>query len=153
MKYYELKAGNRFNLSKCEVKEAEGDIIAVIDKACASWQVRNLAQKGNSQYDDDGIESSKEYEPMNPDRFVITDGRIVGYQAVHFNICKLVKFDGTQKVRLSDYDYSDYSGTTYRVDRGHVAIVPRPDTDTNPYHDEPRFHSQEEYDDYIKWRD
>ena len=27
------------------------------------------------------------------------------------------------------------------------------DTDLNPYHNKPRFHSQEEYDDSIKWRD
>ena len=49
-------------------------------------------------------------------------------------------------------DNTDYRNSG-RVNRGHVAIVPKPDTDLNPYHDEPRFHSQEEYDDYIKWRD
>ncbi len=153
MKYYSLQAGKLFNLGECTVEEAKKETRKLIDDTCSRWQVRNLAQTGNSNYDDDGIDSEKIYEPLDPDEFVITDGKIVGYNANHFDVCRLVKFDGTEEVRLGDYDFSDYSGGSGRVDRGHVKIVHRPDLDSNPYYDEPRFHSQEEYDDYIKWRD
>ena len=103
--------------------------------------------------DDDGIISTVEYDWLRPEAFVVSAGKIVGYSADHFDVNVLVKFTGKESMRLGDYDFSDYKHGTFRVDRGHVKIVPHPDTDTNPYADEPRFHSQEEYDDYIKWRD
>ena len=33
------------------------------------------------------------------------------------------------------------------------SVTPNPNTDSNPYYDQPRFRSPEEYDNYIKWRD
>ena len=153
MKCYVLEKGSYFNLEKCKQEEISAELEGKINAICSAWQVRDLRQSGSSQYDDDGITSSKEYEPLEPTAFVITDGELVGYYANHFNVTCYVNFVGNEKTRLGDYDYSDYTGGTHRVNRGHVAIVPRPDTDTNPYYDEPRFHSQEEYDDYIKWRD
>ena len=84
---------------------------------------------------------------------IVLEGHVVGYYADHFGCMRYVPFPITEgKYRLEDYDYTDYSNSGF-VNRGHVHIVPKPDTDLNPYHDEPRFHSQEEYDDYIKWRD
>ena len=91
--------------------------------------------------------------PKKCDKKVVLDGKIIGYYADHFDCAGYVLFPiAGGKYRLGDYDFTNYSNSG-RVNRGHVDIVPRPDTDTNPYHDEPRFHSQEEYDDYIKWRD
>lgn len=154
MKCYVLKSGMALSIGECKIEEVSIEIEKGINEICEKRQVRNLKQTGNSNYDDDGIYSTQVYEPLDPERFVIEDGKVVGYYADHFDVVCLVKFTGEEeKVRLGDYDNSDYRGGSGRVDRGHVAIVKRPDGDTNPYYDEPRFHSQEEYDDYIKWRD
>ena len=124
-----------------------------IHELAAGWQARDLHQEGSSTYGDDGIYSSTRYEKLIPENFAVADGEVVGYYSRHFGEECYVKFNGTEKVRVTDYDNSDYHGITNRVDRGHITIVPCPDTDTNPYADESRFHSQAEYDDYIKWRD
>lgn len=153
MKCYVLEEGKLFNLGNCKVEEISAELAKQIDEICIKWKVRNLKQEGSSRYDDDGIISTVEYDWLRPEAFVVSGGEIVGYSADHFDVNVLVKFTGKESMRLGDYDFSDYKHGTFRVDRGHVKIVPHPDTDTNPYADEPRFHSQEEYDDYIKWRD
>ena len=146
---------------KCYVRETEnataGAVRQEIDSAleaeirelCSKWQVRNLKQTGYSE----DYDSEKVYEALKEENFVVSGGKVVGYSADHFDCCMYVPFPiKDNKFRLGDYDFSDYRNT-WKVNRGHVDIVPRPDTDTNPYYDQPRFHSQEEYDDYIKWRD
>ena len=153
MKCYKLEEGHAFNFDTCKVAEVSNEISKQIDEICTKWKVRNLKQEGSSRYDDDGIYSSTEYEWLKPEAFVIFCGELYGYAADHFNVKVFVKFTGKEEIRLGDYDFSDYRNGTCRVDRGHVKIVHHPDGDTNPYADEPRFHSQEEYDDYIKWRD
>lgn len=149
MKCYVLSQGEIFRAGakKAEVSSA---LEAEIREICVHWQARDLHQEGRS---DDDYESTTRYEPLNEENFVVIDGKLVGYSAHHFDCSDYVILpirDG--KYRLGDYDFTNYSNSG-RINRGHVAIVPRPDTDTNPYYDEPRFHSQEEYDDYIKWRD
>lgn len=149
MKCYVLEQGQKFvaDMTKTEVSaELEREILAL----CLVWQARDLHQGGTNT---DDYESQTLYDPMIAENFVVSMGRVVGYYAVHFDCVAYVPFPIPEgKYRLGDYDYSDYSNSG-RVNRGHVNIVPKPDTDLNPYHDEPRFHSQEEYDDYIKWRD
>ena len=149
MKCYVLEQGQKFdsNMAKTEIsEELEQEILAL----CLVWQARDLHQEGPNTDDYDGVTL---YESLDAENFVVSMGHIVGYYAAHFNCVWYVPFPITAgKYSLGDYDYTDYSNTG-RVNRGHVSIVPKPDTDTNPYHDEPRFHSQEEYDDYIKWRD
>ena len=153
MKCFVLNEENLYTLNLDTREEISAELEAKIEELCKVWQARDLHQEGNSNYDDDGISSYKKYEALLPENFAVSDGEVVGYYADHFGEVCYVKFNGTEKVKVGDYDHSDYSGGSGRVNRGHVSIVPRPDTDTNPYHDEPRFHSQEEYDDYIKWRD
>ena len=149
MKCYVLEEGQGFNknLTKAEIPAAlEGEILSL----CLVWQARDLHQEGPNPDDYDG---QTRYEALDAESFVISMGRVVGYYADHFDCAAYVPFPITEgKYSLGDYDFTDYSNSG-RVNRGHVAIVPKPDTDLNPYHDEPRFHSQEEYDDYIKWRD
>ena len=152
MKAYILEQGKPFKIEECKINEISDDMQKEIEQVCENWQVRNLSQKsGGSLYADD-VTSDTDYEPLNPEAFVITDGKIVGYYTDHFNVCGLVRFTGSAKISVGDYDLSDYNGSG-KIDRGHVAIVTRPDTDSNPYSDVPRFHSQEEYEDYIKWKD
>jgi len=154
MKCFVLEEGQTLATHEPVKKTVSKEIEKQIADLCSKWQVRNLEQTGNSNYDDDGIDSSTKYEPLDPESFLVANGKILGYFANHFGVSLYVRFEPVDnKIRLGDYDFSDYKHGTGRVDRGHVAIVPRPDRDTNPYHDEPRFHSQEEYDDYIKWRD
>ena len=149
MKCYVLEEGQGFNraLAKAEIPAAlEEEILSL----CLVWQARDLHQEGPNPDDYDG---QTRYEALDAESFVISMGRVVGYYADHFDCAAYVPFPITEgKYSLGDYDFTDYRNSS-RVNRGHVAIVPRPDTDLNPYHDEPRFHSQEEYDDYIKWRD
>lgn len=150
MKCYVWEKGKAFSAdttAKAEVSEAiEEEILAY----CRNWQAKDLHQEGPNP---DDYEGSTSYDSLDAENFVVSDGSVVGYYAVHFDCAKYVPFPITGgKYRLGDYDYTDYSNSG-RVNRGHVNIVPKPDTDTNPYYDEPRFHSQEEYDDYIKWRD
>ena len=149
MKCYVLTLGEYFraNGKKAEISAT---LEAEIHTLCQSWQARDLHQEGPNS---DDYESEKRYEALVEENFVVLDGKVVGYYADHFDCTAYVLFPITgEKRSLGDYDFSEYSNSG-RVNRGHVAIVPRPDTDTNPYYDEPRFHSQEEYDDYIKWRD
>ena len=149
MKCYVLEQGQTFsaNTAKAEVSEKlEQEILAY----CSSWQARDLHQEGPNS---DDYEGHTLYDSLDAENFVVSTGRVVGYYAVHFHCIGYVPFPITGgRYRLGDYDHTNYSNLG-RVNRGHVSIVPKPDTDTNPYHDEPRFHSQEEYDDYIKWRD
>ena len=149
MKCYVLEEGQSFNknLAKAEIPAAlEGEIL----RLCLLWQARDLHQEGPNSDDYDG---QTRYEALDAESFVVLSGQVVGYYADHFDCTAYVPFPITEgKYSLGDYDFTDYRNSG-RVNRGHVAIVPRPDTDLNPYHDEPRFHSQEEYDDYIKWRD
>ena len=149
MKCYDLAQDANFNSDTTPRSEISAELESSVISICQSWQARNLCQKGYSEdFDSDTV-----YEPLTEENFVISGGEVVGYYADHFN-CSLyisIPIEG-EKVSLGSYDFSDYHNT-WRVDRGFVAIVPRPDTDTNPYYDEPRFHSQEEYNDYIKWRD
>ena len=149
MKCYVLEQGQSFagDMEKSEISaELEQEILAL----CLVWQARDLHQEGRNP---DDYESEKLYEALDAENFFVSMGRVVVYFANHFRSAMYVPFpieDG--KFSLGDYDYSDYRNNG-PIDRGHVAIVPKPDTDTNPYHDEARFHSQEEYEDYIKWRD
>lgn len=149
MKCYVLQQGQTFSesMAKTEISaEQEQEILAL----CAVWQARDLHQEGRNP---DDYESETLYEPLTPENFVVSMGRVVGYYAVHFHCTRYVPFPITAgKYSLGDYDFTDYSNSE-RVDRGHVNIVPKPDRDTNPYHGETTFHSQEEYDDYIKWKD
>ena len=149
MKCYVLEQGQAFaaNLEKVEISEAiEGEILEL----CSVWQARDLHQEGSNP---DDYEGDTRYEALDAESFVVSDGKVVGYYADHFDCAVYVPFPITAgKYSLGDYDFTDYRNSG-RVNRGHVSIVPKPDTDNNPYYDEPRFHSQEEYDDYIKWRD
>ena len=149
MKCYVLEWGQKFtaNMAKTEISlESEREILSL----CLVWQARDLHQEGPHP---DDYEGETLYDSLDAESFVVSAGRVVGYYADHFNCTAYVPFPITGgKFSLGDYDNTDYSNSG-RVNRGHVAIVPKPDTDLNPYHDEPRFHSQEEYDDYIKWRD
>ena len=149
MKCYVLNEGQNFSadMPKAEISaETERAILAL----CLSWQARDLHQEGPNS---DDYEGSTRYDSLNAENFAVSKGQVVGYYADHFDCTAYVPFPITGgKYSLGDYDNTDYRNCG-RVDRGHVAIVPKPDTDKNPYHDEPRFHSQEEYDDYIKWRD
>ena len=150
MKCYVLKKGQCFREGTTKKAEISAALEEEIFAYCRSWQARDLHQEGPNP---DDYEGSKIYDTLDAENFVVLDGRVVGYYAVHFDCAGYVLFPiAGGKYRLGDYDYTDYSNSG-RVNRGHVDIVPRPDTDTNPYYDEPRFHSQEEYDDYIKWRD
>ena len=157
MKCYVLMEGEYFKRGTTPQVDASQEIENKINDICQNWQVRDLHQEnGYSLYaydEDDNVQSSKRYEPLNPDSFVIRGDEVLGYFADHFGESGYVVFDGSKQVSVCDYDWSDYSGGSNKVNRGHIQIVARPDTDTNPYHDVPRFHSQEEYDDYIKWRD
>lgn len=149
MKCYVLEQGQKFD-ADMEKKEISAELEREILSLCLVWQARDLHQEGPNP---DDYEGEKRYDLLDAENFVVSTGRVVGYYAVHFDCAAYVPFPITgEKYRLSDYDYTDYRNCG-RVNRGHVNIVPRPDTDTNPYYDEPRFHSQEEYDDYIKWRD
>ena len=149
MKCYVLEEGQKFasDMAKAEVSaELEKEILALT----LVWQARDLHQEGHNP---DDYESEKLYDLLDAENFVVSGGKVVGYYANHFDCTAYVPFPITGgQYRLGDYDYTDYRNSG-RVNRGHVSIVPRPDTDTNPYYDVPRFHSQEEYDDYIKWRD
>ena len=149
MKCYVLESGQEFvsNMAKKEIsKELEREILSL----CLVWQARDLHQEGPNP---DDYEGKTLYDALDAENFVVSEGHVVGYYADHFGCMRYVPFPITEgKYRLEDYDYTDYSNSGF-VNRGHVHIVPKPDTDLNPYHDEPRFHSQEEYDDYIKWRD
>lgn len=149
MKCYVLSQGEVFRAG-AEKKEIAAAVEAEIRELCMHWQARDLHQEGPNS---DDYESETRYEALCEEEFVVRDGKILGYYACHFDCSDYVPFPiAGGKYSLGDYDFTNYSNSG-RVNRGHVAIVPRPDTDTNPYHDEPRFHSQEEYDDYIKWRD
>ena len=149
MKCYVLDQGQKFSsdMARSEISEQQEQQILAL---CAVWQARDLHQEGPNS---DDYEGCTLYESLDAENFVISNGGVVGYYAVHFDLTGYVPFPITGgKYNIGDYDYTDYRNIG-RVNRGHVAIVPKPDTDLNPYHDEPRFHSQEEYDDYIKWRD
>ena len=155
MKCYFLANDEMFDSSKTlkldVTPELEEEIMGII----RNWRVRNLKQyNGNSLYAYDDPESETLYEALYEDGFVIKNGKIFAYYGRHFDETCYVLFDSSKsKIRFCSYDYSDYSNGTGRIDRGFVDIVRYPDTDNNPYADQPRFHSQEEYDDYIKWRD
>ena len=149
MKCYVLEQGQTFdsNMPKAEISaELEQRVLSL----CQGWQARDLHQEGPNSDDYNG---STLYDALDAENFVVSMGRVVGYYAVHFSCEKYVPFPiAGGKYSLGDYDFTDYSNCG-RVNRGHVSIVTKPDVDNNPYYDEPRFHSQEEYDDYIKWRD
>ena len=153
MKCYVLKDGEYFNES-AEKQEISSELEQKIYQIIVKRRARNLAQTGNNKYGDDGIYSRTEYDYLDAENFVIKDGKIFAYYAVHFDEAEYVLFDENRdKIKVCSFDYSDYSNGTGNVNRGFIDIVKYPDTDTNPYYDQPRFHSQEEYDDYIKWRD
>ena len=149
MRCYVLEQGQHFaaNLPKTEISaELERELLAL----CLVGQARDLHQEGPNT---DDYEGKTLYDSLDAENFVVSQGRVVGYYADHFDCTAYVPFPITAgKYRVGDYDFTNYSNSG-RVNRGHVDIVSKPDTDLNPYHDKPRFHSQEEYDDYIKWRD
>ena len=117
---------------------------------CSAWQARALHQEGPNTDDYEGYTL---YEALVAENFVVSMGQVVGYYADHFSCVAYVPFPITSgKYRLGDYDHTDYSDCG-RINRGHASIVPKLDTELNPYHDEPGFHSQAEYDDHIKWKD
>ena len=150
MKCYVLEKGQVFHADTTPKAEIPAALEQEILTLCSVWQARDLHQEGPNP---DDYEGDTLYDPLDAENFVVSDGCVVGYYAVHFDCAKYVPFPITAgKYQLGDYDFTNYSNSG-RVNRGHVSIVPKPDTDLNPYHDEARFHSQEEYDDYIKWRD
>ena len=149
MKCYVLEPGQSFYVDAPKA-EVSARLEQKILELCQSWQARDLHQEGPNP---DDYHGETLYEALNPENFVVSMGIVAGYYAVHFHCARYVSFSlVTTKYHVGDYDFTDYSNSD-RVNRGFVAIVPKPDRDTNPYHDEPRFHSQEEYDDHIKWRD
>lgn len=153
MKCYILDNDKSLVMENLKQEEVNKETEELINNLCSKWQVRDLNQSSGGSLYADEVSSYKNYEPLKQENLVIQNGVIVGYYAVHFNITYLVKFSGNEeKVDLGDYDLSDYSGSG-KINRGHVTMVHKPDNDTNPYADQPRFHSQEEYDDYIKWKD
>ena len=136
MKCYVLKKGETFSAANTPKEEispaAEEEVLALL----RTWQARDLHQEGPNS---DDYEGRTLYEPLDGENFAVSEGRVVGYYAVHFDCEKYVPFPITGgKYQLGDYDNTDYRNSG-RVDRGHVAIVPKPDTDLNPYHDEPGF--------------
>ena len=147
MKCYVLEDGAWFVADKTAKAEVSAEVEKEILALCGSWQARDLHQEGR---DTDNYESSKRYEALDAESFVVRDGCVLGYYATHFTCASYVPFPIKEKYHVEDYDNTDYSNSG-RVDRGHVCIVPKPDTDGNPYSDETRFHSQAEYDDHIKW--
>ncbi len=150
MKCYILEKGQAFHADTTSKAEVSAELEREILKLCSVWQARDLHQEGRNS---DDYDAHTLYESLDAESFVVSEGCVVGYYAVHFDCARYVPFPITGgKYRLGEYDYTNYSDSG-RVNRGFVNIVPKPDTDTNPYYDEPRFHSQEEYDDYIKWRD
>ena len=149
MKCYILAQDQGFS-TDLEKQEISATLEREILDLTLAWQARDLHQEGPNS---DDYEGSTNYEILDAENFVVREGKVVGYYANHFDCTAYVPFPITGgKFRVGDYDFTNYSNCG-RVNRGHVDIVPKPDTDTNPYADEPRFHSQEEYDDYIKWRD
>ena len=154
MKCYVLDKNENLNICNLNIEEVNESVKILIEEVCSRWQVRNLSQKNGGSLYADEISSDIDYQPLVKENIVVSDDKIVGYYGVHFNVKALVSFYGNEeKVFLGDYDLSDYSGGTGKIERGHVELVHRPDTDTNPYSGVSRFHSQEEYDDYIKWKD
>ena len=149
MKCYVLAKEQKFStdIEKIEVSaETERKILDLT----LAWQARDLHQEGPNS---DDYHGSTSYDLLDAENFVVSMGEVVGYYAIHFDCSAYVPFPiKGNKYRIGDYDFTDYRNSG-RVNRGHVDIVTKPDTDLNPYHDVPRFHSQEEYDDYIKWRD
>ena len=123
MKCYVLKEGQKLNMDNLKKEEVSPEIEKVINDVCSRWQVRNLSQKNKRSlyaYTDD-YESEKIYEPIEPENLVVTNGKVVGYYSNHFEEVRLVSFTGNeQKVRLGDYDYSDYSHGTGKIDSGPV---------------------------------
>ncbi len=115
--------------------------------------MRDLHQVGVNRPYDNAIKSEKLYEDLKPECFVVLGNAVVGYHYESEKADEYTVFNGTAKAHICSYDFSDYNGGTAKVDRGHLEIVEKPDCDTNPYYDNSEFHSQAEYDDYIKWRD
>jgi len=148
---YVLEKDHAFNIKKTKKQEISSQLEKEIEELCIKWQVRALHQSGY-EYTEEGIVTNKLYESLNPECFVVSGEKIVGYYANHFDTSGFVRFTGEAKTRIGDYDFTDYSNGG-KANRGFVEIVPNPDIDSNPYSDLPRFHSQEEYDDYIKWKD
>ena len=152
MKCYVIKDGEYFDSEKTPRQEVSKEMQIKIEDICVYRQVRNLYQKGNENYGD--VSYQKEYKSLKPENFVLKNGKIVGYYADHFDVTNYVLFTGLEeRVKISSYDFTNYGSGTGNVDRGFIEIVKCPDYDSNPLYDLPRFHSQEEYDDYIKWKD
>ena len=80
-------------------QEIDSNLEAEIREICSKWQVRNLSQTGYS----DDYDSKKIYEPLNEENFVVSDGKVVGYSADHFDCCMFVPFPiKDNKFRLGD---------------------------------------------------
>ena len=154
MKCYVLEEGKSLSLTNLNKEEINLNIEKIINEVSERWQVRNLYQRSGGSLYADVVTSDTEYERLRSENLVVMNNKVVGYYADHFNVKVLVSFNGNEdKVSLGDYDLTNYSDGGNNVDRGHVDMVHRPDNDTNPYADKCRFHSQEEYEDYIKWKD
>ena len=151
MKCYILEKNEIFKSNETPKKEVSKEIETKIYEIYNSYQARDLHQENSGIYGD--VESFTNYEALNQENFVVIDDVVVAYYFDHFHQQQYIVLQNQDKVEVGDYDYSDYKGGSGKVNRGHVALVRKPDIDTNPYHDVPRFHSQEEYDDYIKWKD
>ena len=78
MKCYILEENQFFNVQKTKREEISCEMEKVINELCEKWQVRNLSQTGSSLYDDDGIESKKLYECLEPENFVILNTHLEG---------------------------------------------------------------------------
>ncbi len=150
MKCYYLEDNKIFDLNNKKMVEVDKLLEEQINEICSNWQIRNLKQEG--VYDGDDITSVKEYQDLIPENFVVGDGKFVGYYYSSNSESVYVVFDGTKKVKISSYDDSQYEVGGV-INRGFIEIVSNPDNETNLYFDLPRFHSQAEYDDHIKWQD
>ncbi len=151
MKCFSLNKNESFNENSTKTIEVDALLENKINTICSNWQIRVLEEDGLYDFQED-VSCSKTYQSLNPQQFVVCDQSVVGYYYSSPDLNKLVDFNGSITTQVAIYDNSEYaSGGT--ISRGHIDIVPNPDTDTNPHHNKPTFHSQAEYDDYIKWKD
>ena len=151
MKSYFLEKGELFKSNETPKKEVSKEVESKIYEFYNSYQARDLHQENCGLYGE--VESFTHYENLDQENFIVIDGVVAAYYFDHFHQQQYIVLQNQDKVEVGDYDYSDYRGGSGKVNRGHVALVRKPDIDTNPYADVSQFHSQEEYDDYIKWKD
>ena len=88
MKCYVLEHGQKFaaGMARTEISaELEGEILAL----CSVWQARDLHQEGPNS---DDYEGQTLYDSLDAESFVVSEGRVVGYYADHFDCTAYVPF-------------------------------------------------------------